>query len=148
MRHHGRTADRRRWRGGRRTAAHFIYALAPDGADLIEDTVERILDNGNRLTFNCYAAYGEREWRTVADESGDGCPSVSRSHPANKERFGNGQPALPGFEALCADQGDDPALLRVGRLRRMPRQPADLLHDLPRTAGDLPRRRTPIILRR
>jgi hypothetical protein len=34
----------------------------------------------------------------------DVCPSVSRSHPANKERFGNGQPALPGFEVWGADQ--------------------------------------------
>jgi MoaA/NifB/PqqE/SkfB family radical SAM enzyme len=123
--------------------AHFIYALAPDGSDLIEDTVKRILDNGNCLTFNYYAAYGDRERRTVADEerrlldhalrmrdtypetvtchpefirtlitgrSGelpwgyDVCPSVSRSHPANKERFGNGQPALPGFEVWGADQ--------------------------------------------
>jgi hypothetical protein len=28
--------------------AHFIYALAPAGADLVEDTVKRIRDNGNR----------------------------------------------------------------------------------------------------
>lgn len=38
--------------------AHFIYALAPDGADLVEDTVKRIRDNGNRVTFNYYASYG------------------------------------------------------------------------------------------
>jgi hypothetical protein len=38
--------------------AHFIYALAPEAPHLVADTVLRIRDNGNRVTFNYYAAYG------------------------------------------------------------------------------------------
>ena len=123
--------------------AHFIYALAPDGVDLVEDTVKRIRDNGNRVTFNYYASYGGSEAPRRADDEqrlleealrmreahpdtvtchpefirtllsgGSGalrwgyevCPSISRSHPAHAARFGNGQPALPGFEVWGADQ--------------------------------------------
>lgn len=39
--------------------AHFIYALSPEATDEIEETVLRIRDNGNRVTFNYYAPYGQ-----------------------------------------------------------------------------------------
>jgi MoaA/NifB/PqqE/SkfB family radical SAM enzyme len=38
--------------------AIFIFALAADGMRFIEETVERIADNGNRVTFNYYSSYG------------------------------------------------------------------------------------------
>lgn len=38
--------------------AHFIYALSSEAPQQIEETVRRIRDNGNRVTFNYYAAYG------------------------------------------------------------------------------------------
>lgn len=39
--------------------AHFIYALSAEAPREIEETVRRIGDNGNRVTFNFYAAYGQ-----------------------------------------------------------------------------------------
>jgi hypothetical protein len=38
--------------------AHFIYAITEGGVGLLEETVKRIRDNGNRLTFNYYSNYG------------------------------------------------------------------------------------------
>jgi MoaA/NifB/PqqE/SkfB family radical SAM enzyme len=35
----------------------FVYAVTEDGAPYIEDTVRRIRDNGNKLTFNFYSKY-------------------------------------------------------------------------------------------
>ena len=36
----------------------FVYALTEDCIDDIEDTVAKIYDNGNRLSFNYYSKYG------------------------------------------------------------------------------------------
>ena len=38
--------------------ATFVYALSDQGIDYIEDAVRQIADNGNRVTFNYYTAYG------------------------------------------------------------------------------------------
>lgn len=38
--------------------AFFVYALTEDGIEHIEDTVRRIGDNGNPVTFNFYSKYG------------------------------------------------------------------------------------------
>lgn len=38
--------------------AFFVYALTEDGIEYIEDTVRRIRDNGNLVTFNFYSKYG------------------------------------------------------------------------------------------
>lgn len=48
--------------------AHFIYALSVEALGEIEETVRRIRDNGNRVTFNYYAAYGQ----TLPPEAEDG----------------------------------------------------------------------------
>jgi pyruvate-formate lyase-activating enzyme len=48
----------RNYKGDERVT--FIYALAPGSAHLIEDTVRRIGDNGNQVTFNYYTAHGSR----------------------------------------------------------------------------------------
>lgn len=37
--------------------ATFIYALRADAIDLLEETVQKIEDNGNQVTFNYYTAY-------------------------------------------------------------------------------------------
>jgi MoaA/NifB/PqqE/SkfB family radical SAM enzyme len=55
--------------------ATFIYALSPNGVDYIEDTVRRIADNGNQLSFNYYIPYGSEgtvspsEERALLDEA-------------------------------------------------------------------------------
>jgi hypothetical protein len=41
--------------------ACFVYAITEDGIDYIVDTVRRIHDNGNRLTFNFYSKYNQAE---------------------------------------------------------------------------------------
>jgi hypothetical protein len=41
--------------------AIFIYAITPEGIDHVEDTVRRIRDNGNHLTFNYYSSYGSED---------------------------------------------------------------------------------------
>ena len=38
--------------------AAFVYALTEDGLPYVEDTVRRIRDNGNAVTFNFYSRYG------------------------------------------------------------------------------------------
>ncbi|MFL6656393.1 MAG: radical SAM protein [Sulfurifustis sp.] len=38
--------------------AFFVYAVTEDGIEYIEDTVRRIRDNGNPVTFNFYSKYG------------------------------------------------------------------------------------------
>jgi hypothetical protein len=38
--------------------AIFIYALSVDGVDCVDDTVRKIAENGNRVTFNYYSQYG------------------------------------------------------------------------------------------
>lgn len=38
--------------------AVFILALSEDGLDHVEDTVRRVRDNGNQLSFSFYSAYG------------------------------------------------------------------------------------------
>lgn len=44
------------YRGDQR--AMFLYALTERGIEYIEDTVRRIAENGNRVTFNYYSEYG------------------------------------------------------------------------------------------
>jgi hypothetical protein len=64
--------------------AHFIYALAPDGPDRVEDTVKRIRDNGNRVTFNYYAAYGEGDVHAIESEQRrllDEALRIREAHP-------------------------------------------------------------------
>jgi MoaA/NifB/PqqE/SkfB family radical SAM enzyme len=39
----------------------FIYAITPEGLEHIEDTVRRIRDNGNQVTFNYYSSYGTED---------------------------------------------------------------------------------------
>ncbi|MEN2991888.1 radical SAM protein [Tistrella sp. BH-R2-4] len=41
--------------------ANFVYALTEDGIGHIEETVRRIRDNGNRLSFNFYSKYGSAD---------------------------------------------------------------------------------------
>jgi len=41
--------------------ACFVYALTEDGIDYIADTVRRIHDNGNRVSFNFYSKYNHAE---------------------------------------------------------------------------------------
>ncbi len=70
--------------------ATFIFALAEDGVDQMEDAVKRIGDNGNRLHFSFYSRYGhadpvkvERE-RRLLDEAlrlRQAHPQVVMSHP-------------------------------------------------------------------
>lgn len=38
--------------------ATFVYAVTEGGIDYVEETVRRIQDNGNRVTFNFYSQYG------------------------------------------------------------------------------------------
>jgi len=38
--------------------ATFIYALSLEGVDFVEETVRRVSENGNLLTFNYYSDYG------------------------------------------------------------------------------------------
>ena len=40
------------------TRAGFVYALTEDGLPYVEETVQRIHENGNYLTFNFYSRYG------------------------------------------------------------------------------------------
>ena len=47
------------YRGDRR--AHFIYALTESAIEHIDDTVGRIADNGNAVTFNFYSAYDKAD---------------------------------------------------------------------------------------
>lgn len=39
----------------------FIYAITLEGLGHIEDTVRRVRDNGNQLTFNYYSSYGSED---------------------------------------------------------------------------------------
>jgi hypothetical protein len=48
--------------------ATFIYAISAEGLDLIEETVQRIEDNGNQVTFNYYSAYGSEHPLAQVDE--------------------------------------------------------------------------------
>jgi hypothetical protein len=41
--------------------ACFIYALTEEGVDQIEETVRRIADNGNVVTFNYYSSYDTKD---------------------------------------------------------------------------------------
>lgn len=122
--------------------AIFIYAITPEGVGHIEDTVRRIRDNGNQVTFNYYSNHGEEdplhrhhdpqelleESLRMKEEYPDTvvcdpyfirtlvtgetewarfgyavCPSISVDHPGHRERLGNGNPVLPGFNAYAAD---------------------------------------------
>ena len=47
------------YRGDRR--AHFVYALSESAIEHIDQTVGRIADNGNTLTFNFYSAYDQAD---------------------------------------------------------------------------------------
>jgi hypothetical protein len=47
------------YRGDRR--AHFVYALSESAITHIDETVGRIADNGNTLTFNFYSAYDKAD---------------------------------------------------------------------------------------
>ena len=38
--------------------ATFVYALTEPGVDYIDETVQRIAENGNQVSFNFYSAYG------------------------------------------------------------------------------------------
>lgn len=41
--------------------ACFVYAITEDGIDYIADTVRRIHENGNRVSFNFYSKYNQNE---------------------------------------------------------------------------------------
>jgi MoaA/NifB/PqqE/SkfB family radical SAM enzyme len=47
--------------------AIFIYAITPEGLEHIEETVQRIRDNGNQVTFNYYSSYGSEDPLHVSD---------------------------------------------------------------------------------
>lgn len=49
----------RNYRGDPR--ACFVYAITEDGIEHIEESVQRIAENGNRLSFNFYSKYGSKE---------------------------------------------------------------------------------------
>lgn len=68
----------------------FVYAVTEDGALYIEDTVKRIHDNGNKLTFNFYSTYNtghplrmqnERRLLATMTEIMDRYPDTVLNHP-------------------------------------------------------------------
>jgi hypothetical protein len=64
--------------------AHFIYAITADGIEHIEPTVERIRDNGNRVTFNYYSPYGSEAPADAGDREArllDEALRVLAAHP-------------------------------------------------------------------
>lgn len=65
--------------------AHFIYALATDAPQLVEETVKRIRDNGNRVTFNYYAAYGGGGGATDGDATRRLLDEALRVHDAHPD---------------------------------------------------------------
>lgn len=70
--------------------ATFVYALDPDAIELIDETVRRIRDNGNQITFNYYSRYGQENPLHLSEESRlldealrvqDSYPDTVLSHP-------------------------------------------------------------------
>jgi len=49
--------------------AGFVYAITEDGIGHIEDTVRRIGENGNILTFNFYSKYGQSDPSALAHQN-------------------------------------------------------------------------------
>lgn len=70
--------------------ATFIYAIHPSATDLIDETVKRISDNGNLVSFNYYSDYrrgdalrhdGEKRLLDAALLAFDRYPEAVLSHP-------------------------------------------------------------------
>lgn len=71
----------RNYRGDPR--ATFIYALSADGLRYIDETVQRIEENGNLVTFNYYSRYGSDEplHRSAETALLDAALRVQAAHP-------------------------------------------------------------------
>ena len=50
--------------------ATWLYAITEDGVDRMADTVQKIHDNGNRVTFNFYSRYGQDDALSKSREDG------------------------------------------------------------------------------
>jgi hypothetical protein len=70
--------------------ATFIYAVDPTAPDVIDDTIRRIADNGNLISFNYYSPYGvhdqlrhdrEEALLEAALRAADRYPEAVVSHP-------------------------------------------------------------------
>lgn len=70
--------------------ATFIYAIDPSATDLIDETIRRIADNGNLVSFNYYSDYrnddplsheGEERLLDAALRAADRYPEAVLSHP-------------------------------------------------------------------
>ena len=80
--------------------ATFVFALTEPGVDYIEDTVRRIADNGNQVSYNFYSAYGSddplagEDNKRLLDEAlrvADAYPEAVISHPYYVEAMVTGR---------------------------------------------------------
>ncbi|HEX3850412.1 MAG TPA: radical SAM protein [Polyangiaceae bacterium] len=62
--------------------ACFVFAICDEGVQYIDETVRRIRDNGNRVTFNVYSKYGTSDPLRAAS-----APRLLETALAVKERY-------------------------------------------------------------
>ncbi len=100
--------------------AFFIYAITEDGIPYIDDTVKKIRDNGNRVNFNFYSKYGQKDplrltqQQRLLDEAlrvKDRYPDTLLSHPyyINTLITGNSHWGSFGYEVCPSISAAHPA---------------------------------------
>ncbi len=98
----------------------FIYAVTENGIDHVEDTVARIADNGNRVTFNFYSAYGTDDPLAMTQQARlldellrvrSAYPDVVMSHPTYIRALITGRTSWGtfGYETCPSISVDHPA---------------------------------------
>jgi hypothetical protein len=100
--------------------AFYLYAIAEDGIDQIDETVKRIEDNGNRLNYSFYSKYdtgdplGVEDGKRLLDEAlrvRQRYPNTVVSHPYYVETMITGRShwAEFGYEVCPSISADLPA---------------------------------------
>jgi hypothetical protein len=99
----------------------FIYALTPQSVPYVSETVRRVADNGNQLTFNFYTEYGSTnaasqeqdrsELLEAALRAHDHYPEAVACHPYYIETLIRGETSFGrfGYETCPSISVDHPA---------------------------------------
>ncbi len=109
--------------------ATFVYAVTEDGMGLIEDTVQRIERNGNKLTFNFYSKYNsghplrlqnERRLLSLLLSLKEKYPRVVLNHPEHIRAIVTGRAWCGAFSgdvcpSISVDHPDNAARVAKGQ---------------------------------